>query len=278
MLFLGFGSGLPFYLVYGTLSAWLRQEHIVRGTSACSRGSAAFHLEVPMGSDRRSGAAARSAAAVGAPRSWMFLAQLGVVAALVNLSTAHPATNLMQVALGALFLAFCSATQDIAMDAWRIESAPGQEQGAMAAAYQLGYRLAIISSTFGALQIAEAAGWHASYATMAGLGLVGVITTLLVREPPPRPAAVGEQQEQRVRDWLASRSHWPQFARTAGRRIHRRGGMPVDRFSRPLFGAHRRAAAAADGQLPPDRFHHWASWPIRSTSITATVSARSPRW
>ncbi len=124
----------------------------------------------------------------------------------------------MQVALGALFLAFCAATQDIAMDAWRIESAPDKEQGAMAAAYQLGYRVAIISSTFGALQIAQVAGWHASYAAMAGLGLVGVITTLLVREPQPRVAVVGEHQEQRVRDcWRAALTgHRPPAARVPG--------------------------------------------------------------
>ena len=74
----------------------------------------------------------------------------------------------------------------------------------MAAAYQIGYRAALICASAGALGLAQVAGWHASYATMAGLGLVGVITTLLVREPPPRVAPVGEQQEKRVHDWLAN--------------------------------------------------------------------------
>ncbi|HEY6453936.1 MAG TPA: MFS transporter [Steroidobacteraceae bacterium] len=217
MLFLGFGAGLPYYLVYNTLSAWLRQEHIVRGTIGMLAwigliGTLKFLWapivdRVPLPGLGR---------LLGRRRSWMFVAQIGVVAALVNLSTAHPAANLTQVALGALFLAFCSATQDIALDAWRIESAPDREQGAMAAVYQLGYRVAIISSTFGALQIAQYAGWHASYATMAALGVVGVITTLLVREPKARVAAAGEHQEQRVRDWLASRTHWPPLARTLG--------------------------------------------------------------
>ncbi len=72
--------------------------------------------------------------------------------------------------MGALFLAFCAATQDIAMDAWRIESAPGEEQGAMAAAYQIGYRAALICASAGALSLAQVAGWHASYATMAAWG------------------------------------------------------------------------------------------------------------
>ena len=217
MLFLGFGSGLPYYLVYSTLSAWLRQEGIVRSRigmlawvgliSSFQFLWAPFVDRVPLPLLKR---------LLGRRRSWMLLAQVGIVAALLNLSVAHPAANLSQVALGALFLAFCSATQDIAMNAWRIESAPDQEQGAMAAAYQIGYRAAVICSTAGALGLAQVAGWHASYATMAGLGLVGVLTTLLVREPQPRVAPVGEQQEQRVRDWLATRAHWPRFAQTAG--------------------------------------------------------------
>ena len=217
MLFLGFGSGLPFYLVYSTLSAWLRQEGIVRsriGMLAWVGLVFSFQFlwapvvdRVPLPLLKR---------LLGRRRSWMLLAQLGIVAALLNLSVAHPAANLMQVAVGALFLAFCAATQDIAMNAWRIESAPNEEQGAMAAAYQIGYRAAVICSTAGALGLAQVAGWHASYATMAGLGLVGVITTLLVREPQPRVAPIGEQQEERVRNWLAVRAHWPRFAQTAG--------------------------------------------------------------
>ncbi len=217
MLFLGFASGLPFYLVYNTLSAWLRQQGIQRSTiGMLAWVGLIYTLEilwaplvdrVPLPVLHR---------LLGRRRSWMLLAQLGIVAALVNLSIAHPAANLTQVAVGALLLAFCAATQDIAMSAWRIESAPGKEQGAMAAAYQVGFRAALICASAGALGLAGIAGWHASYATMAALGLVGVITTLLVREPPPRVAPIGEQQELRVRDWLANRAHWPQFAQTAG--------------------------------------------------------------
>jgi len=217
MLFLGFGSGLPFYLVYNTLSAWLRQEGIQRSKIGMLAWVgliftlqflwAPFVDRVPLPGLQR---------LLGRRRSWMLLAQLGIVAALVNLSVAHPAADLEQVAVGALFLAFFAATQDISMNAWRIESAPDSEQGAMAAAYQIGYRGGLICSSAGALGLAEFAGWHASYATMAGLGMVGVITTLLVREPQRRGAVVGEHQEERVREWLASRAHWPRFARTAG--------------------------------------------------------------
>jgi PAT family beta-lactamase induction signal transducer AmpG len=217
MLFLGFASGLPFYLVYNTLSAWLRQEGIRRSTiGMLAWVGLIFTLQFlwsPFVDRVRLPVLHRL---LGRRRSWMLLAQLGIVAALVNLSLAHPAANLTQVAVGALLLAFCAATQDIAMSAWRIESAPVGEQGAMAAAYQVGYRAALICASAGALGLAGVAGWHASYATMAGLGLVGLITTLLVREPQPRVAPVGELQEQRVRDWLANRAHWPRFAQTAG--------------------------------------------------------------
>ncbi len=217
MLFLGFASGLPFYLVYNTLSAWLRQEGISRSTIGMLAWVGLVYsvqlLWAPFVDRVRLPLLQRL---LGRRRSWMLLAQLGIVGALLNLSVAHPAANLSQVAVGALLLAFCAATQDIAMSAWRIESAPSQDQGAMAAAYQIGFRAALICGSAGALGLVQFVGWHGSYAAMAALGLVGVITTLLVREPQPRVAPVGEHQEQRVRDWLASRTHWPAFARAAG--------------------------------------------------------------
>ncbi|MEJ0007750.1 MAG: hypothetical protein WDM77_15650 [Steroidobacteraceae bacterium] len=94
---------------------------------------------------------------LGRRRSWMLVGQLGIVAALASLSVAHPAANLLHVAVSALLLAFFSVTQDIALDAWRIESATDAQQGAMAAAYQIGYRAAIICSTAGALGLAQVA-------------------------------------------------------------------------------------------------------------------------
>ncbi|HTV77043.1 MAG TPA: MFS transporter [Steroidobacteraceae bacterium] len=217
MLFLGFGSGLPYYLVYGTLSAWLRQDGIARGTISMlawvSLISTFKFLWAPFVDRVRIPGLTRW---LGRRRSWMMVGQVGIIVSLADLCTAHPAANLVQVALGALLLAFFMATQDIAMDAWRIESAPDEEQGAMAAAYQVGYRAAIICSTAGALGLAQVAGWHVSYATMAALGFVGVITTLMVREPHPRTAAVGAHQEQRVREWLAGRAHWPHWAQAVG--------------------------------------------------------------
>jgi PAT family beta-lactamase induction signal transducer AmpG len=155
-------------------------------------------------------------AALGRRRSWMLLAQLGVAAGLMNVSVQDPAANITAVALGALLVAFCAATQDIAVDAWRIESAPPEMQGGMAAAYQFGYRIALMVATAGALWIAADYGWRMSYTTMGLLMGVGVVTTLLAREPRADPSRTSLSQEQRVVDWLARRAHWPEFLRQAG--------------------------------------------------------------
>ncbi len=146
---------------------------------------------------------------LGRRRGWMLLAQLGLAAGLFNLSLSDPADGVRSVALGALFVAFCAATQDIALDAWRIESGAVETQGAMLAAYQVGYRIALIMGSAGALTIAAYSGWHVSYATMAALVGVGVVTTLLVPEPHARVARESEAREERVVMWLENRAHWP---------------------------------------------------------------------
>ena len=133
-----------------------------------------------------------------------------------NLSISDPSADILRVALFALFVAFCAATQDIAIDAWRIESAPQEMQGAMAAAYQLGYRLALIAGSAGALTIAAGFGWQVSYTVMAVLVAVGVITTLASREPHPDASRDTIQGEERVIAWLERRTHWPHALRAAG--------------------------------------------------------------
>jgi PAT family beta-lactamase induction signal transducer AmpG len=155
-------------------------------------------------------------ALLGQRRSWMLLAQAGIACALIALSASDPSTRVAHVALLALLLAFAAATQDVAIDAWRIESAPLREQGAMAAAYQLGYRLAILTGSAGALWIAADVGWARSYATMAALVGVGVLATLLVREPERVAPPLSVLTEQRVVAWLARRRHWPPTLRHAG--------------------------------------------------------------
>jgi PAT family beta-lactamase induction signal transducer AmpG len=153
---------------------------------------------------------------LGRRRSWMLLAQAGIALAVFNLSRLDPAVNLTAVAVGAVLIAFASATQDIAVDAWRVESAPPDEQGAMAAAYQLGYRVAVMTGTAGVFWIAADRGWHVGYATMAFLVGIGVLATLLTREPAVTAARQSLQQEQRVTEWLERRRHWPESLRLVG--------------------------------------------------------------
>ena len=217
MLFLGFSAGLPFYLVYSTLSAWLRQVGVQRSTiGMLAWVGILFSIKfvwapvvdrVPLPLLGR---------LLGRRRGWMLLAQLGIAVGLFNLGLCEPAAGVRPLALWALFTTFCAATQDIALDAWRIESAPLPLQGAMLGAYQIGYRVALITGGAGALALASAAGWQLSYAAMAALVSVGVITTLLVPEPhvaaPPGSAA----REERVVAWLERRAHWPQALRHAG--------------------------------------------------------------
>ena len=217
MLFLGFSSGLPFMLVFQTLSAWLSQSGIKRATIGMLSWVGIMYsikfLWAPI-VDR-----------VGLPlldrllgrrRSWMLVAQLGVGFGLTRIAASDPHTGILHVALAALFVAFCAATQDISIDAWRIESAPVDMQGAMAAAYQLGYRVAIMVASAGALTIAADSGWSASYQTMALLVVVGVVTTLFAKEPERRAHDDALVREERVATWLASRSHWPTWLQHAG--------------------------------------------------------------
>jgi PAT family beta-lactamase induction signal transducer AmpG len=128
----------------------------------------------------------------------------------------NPVGHLGAMALLALLVAFSSATQDVAIDAWRIEAVPQSMQGVMAAAYQLGYRIAIMVASAGALWIAADFGWTAAYTAMAVMVGVGVVTTLVIAEPQPRVAQQVLAQEQRVIDWLERKAHWPESLRQAG--------------------------------------------------------------
>ena len=113
----------------------------------------------------------------------MLLAQIGIALGLLGMAGTDPGANLAPVAWLALLVAFSSATQDIAVDAWRIEAAPPLEQGAMAAAYQMGYRVALLVAGAGALYFAAEFGWAFSYSVMAACMAIGVITSLVIKEP-----------------------------------------------------------------------------------------------
>jgi PAT family beta-lactamase induction signal transducer AmpG len=214
---LGFSAGLPFYLIFQTLSAWLRQSHIDRATiGMMAWAGLAYTLKYLWSPVVDRLPLPLLSRLLGRRRAWMLLAQCGIAAGLFNLSLSDPTAGVMRMALWAVFLAFCAATQDIAIDAWRIESAAVEQQGAMAAAYQVGYRCALITASAGAFLIADRYGWHASYATMTALVAVGVMTTLLAREPAASRHTAVPVAEQRVVDWLARRAHWPPALQEAG--------------------------------------------------------------
>jgi PAT family beta-lactamase induction signal transducer AmpG len=194
MLPLGFSSGLPFLLVFSTLSAWLREAGISRTEIGMLSWVALAYsfkfLWAPI-VDRYD--VPGLSALLGRRRGWMALSQIVVALGLVGIASSDPQTSLYLVA-------FASATQDVVVDGWRIDVAATERQGMMAASYQLGYRLALICAGAGALYIAEFVNWRSAYIAMAVLMGVGLVGTLLaprgnestVRERLPFTAAITE--------------------------------------------------------------------------------------
>ncbi len=195
MLSLGFSAGLPLLLVFGTLSFWLREAGVNRSTIGyLSWVGLAYGFKwvwsplvdrMPIPFLTR---------AFGRRRSWLLASQAVIMVALVFMAHTDPRLALAPVVWCAIAVAFASATQDIALDAFRIESADTQHQAALAATYQTGYRLAMIWAGAGALWIAaraevpDAAGyqqgaWKMAYLAMAASMLPGVLTVLFSREP-----------------------------------------------------------------------------------------------
>ncbi len=195
MLFLGFSAGLPLLLVLGTLSFRLREAGIDRTTIGyLSWVGLAYGFKwmwaplvdrLPLPGLTR---------LLGRRRSWLLFAQTLIMAGLLGMALTDPKFTLDTMVWFALMVAFGSATQDIALDAFRIESADVDRQAALAAAYQTGYRLAMIWAGAGVLWIAARAevanvnayqhsAWQTAYLVMAASMLVGVLTVLLSPEP-----------------------------------------------------------------------------------------------
>ena len=202
MLPLGFAAGLPLVLVFGTLSYRLREAGVDRATIGFASWVALAYalkwvwaplvdrLPIPALTER-----------LGRRRAWLLLAQCGVIVGLTGMALADPSQAFGRTIEFALLTAFSSATQDIALDAYRIESAAAELQGALVAAYQTGYRIAMMWAGAGALWIAarsaggatayQARAWTVSYLVMAASMLIGVVAMLSAREAPcgdnPRP-------------------------------------------------------------------------------------------
>jgi PAT family beta-lactamase induction signal transducer AmpG len=184
MIFLGFSAGLPFLLVFSTLSAWLRDEGVERSVIGFfSWVGVTYSIKVFWAPVIDRLPLPFLTKFLGKRRGWMLLAQLGIVVGLVGMGYSDSHSQLQQIALFAVWVAFCSATQDVVIDAYRIESVDPDYQGAMAATYVLGYRIALLMAGAGAFYIAEYASWKVSYFVMAAAMAVGVIATLCIKEP-----------------------------------------------------------------------------------------------
>lgn len=200
MLALGFSAGLPLLLVLGTLSFWLREADIDRTTigflSWVGLAYAFKWVWSPLVDRLPLPALTRM---LGRRRSWLLFSQLLIVAGLLGMSFMDPKQSLQPLVWCAVLVAFGSATQDIALDAYRIESAKVDDQAALAATYQTGYRLAMIWAGAGVLWVAARVqgdvqgymvqAWHVAYTAMAASMLVGMVTVLLSPEPETRPIA-----------------------------------------------------------------------------------------
>ncbi len=200
MAFLGFSAGLPLLLIFSTLSVWLREAGIDRGTVTMLSWAALAYsfkfvwaplvdrLPLPVLTRR-----------LGRRRGWLLLAQCGLIAGMLLTGAFDPAQALTWTAAGAILIGFSSATQDIVIDAYRIEAAEPDLQSMLSASYIAGYRIGMLVAGAGSLWLAQLleptgvydpAAWSWVYRAMAGFMGVGILTTLLIPEPALyRPAA-----------------------------------------------------------------------------------------
>ncbi len=197
MLFFGFSAGLPILLIFSSLSLWLREAGVQRAAvtffSWAALGYSFKFVWAPLVDQMPIPWLTRK---LGRRRSWILAAQAGIVGAILWMAVTDPGSGyhpLVFMAIAAVLLGFSSATQDIAIDAYRIESAPLDLQAMMASAYIGGYRIGMLVAGAGALILAEWFGsskgnyrfeaWQITYCIMAGLMLVGMVTALVIDEP-----------------------------------------------------------------------------------------------
>lgn len=218
LLFLGFSAGLPFLLVFSTLNARLADVGVETATIGFFSwlgitysikvfwAPVVDRLQLPL-LDRL----------LGKRRSWILFAQMGIATGLYLMAQVDATTAPEIMALCGLLVAFSSATQDVAIDAYRIEIAEERLQAALAATYIFGYRLALLVAGAGALYLAEFWSWQVSYEVMAALVGVGALTVLVVREPVVNHFAAAQDIAHKIEQEAARRSHLnPRLARLVG--------------------------------------------------------------
>jgi len=206
IFFLGLSSGLPLALVGNTLFMWLAREEIDKTTvglfSVVALPYALKFLWAPIIDRVRFPFFTRF---LGQRRGWAVATQIALMAAIAAMALTDPGTNLWLLALFALFVAICSASQDIVIDAYRVELLEEEKIGAGASTYVFGYRVGVVISTTGALNMVGGLGWNAVYLIMAALVTIGLITILASREPLHVVSEESAARERRVSAYLACR-------------------------------------------------------------------------
>ncbi|WP_027349621.1 AmpG family muropeptide MFS transporter [Halotalea alkalilenta] len=217
MLFLGFSAGLPFLLVFSTLGARLRMSGVDVATIGYFSWIGILYsikffwapvvdrLPLPL-----------LCRLLGHRRGWMLAAQTLILLGLVGMALVEPSRHLLLIAWLALIVAFGAATQDIVVDAFRIESAEESLQAAMSSVYIIGYRGGLLAAGAGALALAGNYSWSIAYLGMAGLAVIGMLTVLLRPEPPRPPLASQLAREPKVRTFLRRTRGWPRVLKRAG--------------------------------------------------------------
>lgn len=208
VMVLGFASGLPLLLTFSTLSAWLKGEGISRtaiglfalvGTPyACKFLWSPIIDRLPLPVLTR---------VLGRRRGWGLLIQGLLMVAILALGATDPTHHLGRMAALAVAVAFLSASQDIVIDAYRVEILDEARQGPGAGAVQTGYRLAMLAAGAGALYMASAFGWFVAYAAMAALLVPGMLIFLFGPEPAVKVSAATAERERRAAEYLDARPH-----------------------------------------------------------------------
>lgn len=208
ILFLGFSSGLPLALTAGTLSIWMVEEGVSKtaiGLFAMVGAPYTFkflwsplidRLPLPL-----------LTRVLGQRRGWAVFTQVALMASIFCMGTLDPSEKPLATALFALLVVFCSASQDIVIDAYRVEILQERLYGAGAAMIVLGYRIGMLVSGAGALYLSSFFGWTATYTVMGCLMTVGIVTILLNPEPVRQPNQQTARLENRLADFLAARPH-----------------------------------------------------------------------
>jgi len=196
IFFMGFSSGLPLALTGATLAVWMAES----GVSLTKIGffvlvGISYNLKFLWSPLMDRGRIPWLTGQLGRRRSWALVTQMALVVTLVGLGHSNPASDLEKTALLAVLVAFFSASQDIVIDAFRIDLLAEHEQGAGAASTQLGYRGGMLVAGAGALYAASYGGWAVAYTIMAGFMVVGMVAVLMTREPEDNGISARERTE-----------------------------------------------------------------------------------